>query len=289
MSRYFTDPRYSPATVRGASHINTGGIARPAAGPVQKAPFFTSPKDKPPAENAVAEGPAFPIKPFQLKPDIERQRSYQNWQVVQQQRDRTEPVTQPVISANDNAAAPIQLAKLNYATGENYKLRTHQGTGAWMALIELAPWGGEGWHLSIFPTGQESWTGNYKPVKGNYKAVYSQKWMDYNEFHITDDKGTHFFYTDGCVPIEAGTHGESAPWGNPLWASANYLVAMYFSRDQTWLNNYVASQIAEKKEQKKNFATEEQIWKEYLEAAKHDASLGQPDGWDRFKASYQHQ
>jgi hypothetical protein len=186
-----------------------------------------------------------------------------------------------------SAAPVVQLQKLIYATGDNYRMRVHQNSNTWMALIELDNFNGKGWHLSIFPSNQHTWRDNYQLPATGHKPVYSREWMNYDEFHLTSPEGKHFFYHENCTPMARGMQGESAPWGNPSWAMANYLVAYYFKKDMQWLNAYVSSQVEAKKQEKKDEVDEQVIWNAYKEAVKLDGSLANDGGYEKFKSLYQ--
>lgn len=127
--------------------------------------------------------------------------------------------------------------------------------GRWMLNQGLEAIGYPKWHITIFPSHQDTWTDSYQlPAKGRRGIA---GWMEYSEFHITSPGGKkHFHYTDQLVPLKESSQArsKSAPWGDTDWAMANWIVTLWFRGGNHecyhWLAQYVTERPnAEKAEQ----------------------------------------
>lgn len=135
--------------------------------------------------------------------------------------------------------------------------------GRWMINQGLAQIGYPQWHITIYPSYQDTWTGTYQlPAKGKRGIA---DWMEYAEFHVTSPGSVkHFHYTDQLLPLKESeeARSKSAPWSDPEWATANWIVTLWFRNGDhacyQWLAQYVtdrpgaerAEQIATKNQER---------------------------------------
>jgi hypothetical protein len=160
-----------------------------------------------------------------------------------------------------------RVRAVNYAVpGE--AVVTASGSDEWMVVQGLNSIGYATWHMTIFPVGQENWSGTYRLPANGTRPI--KPWMQYDEFHLTSPEKVHFYYTDECVPLRASLHtgAKSPDWSErELWAHANYLCAYWFSVDMDALNAYVAdrprAEAEEARERKIEEAHQDRLWQMY--------------------------
>lgn len=174
--------------------------------------------------------------------------------------------TRAVASRSGESAEPMQLRKVSEVVPGGAVVTASRG-GNWMLVQGLDLFGFANWHLTIFPSGQESWKGTYAlPAKGT-RGVGA--WMQFDEFHLTYE-GMHFFYTDGCVPLAGSmsSSGKSPAWSHEGWKWANWVCASYFGVSQTALDEYVTLRPQQEKAERDELQAEQRhqdlMWKRYM-------------------------
>lgn len=197
------------------------------------------------------------------------------------------------------AREPVQMRAVKEVAQEG-SVVVGARDGTWMLVNGLDRFGFAKWHLTIFPSQQESWRKPYKlPASGKRPVA---DWMQFDEFHLTFE-GQHFFYTDQCVPLAGSmtSGGQSPAWNHERWAWANYVCANYFGVSQEWLDNYVreagVNEKAERDEQRAEERHQELMWKRYLHWVKQRPEIYAKtqktfEAWsqelmDGFQGSYQ--
>lgn len=173
--------------------------------------------------------------------------------------------TASIIGERTGEGEAMQLKRVTDAVPEGAVVAASRDS-RWMIVQGLDTWGFANWHLTIFPSNQESWKGTYALPASGKRGV--GKWMEYDEFHLTFE-GQHFFYTDGCVPLPGSQYssGKSPPWTEEKWQWANWVCAGYFGVSNEWLNEYVKSRPQEEQQERQSSKMEEQhqerMWKRY--------------------------
>jgi hypothetical protein len=162
----------------------------------------------------------------------------------------------------------------------------------WMIVQGLQ----QGWHLTIIPENQDNWGRPFSlPANGSQGIM---DWMTFDEFHITSPQSVkHFFYTEKFIPLAASmwTRSKSAPWTDPDWYTANWLVTGWFKGNEStlkWLTDYVQArpgqERAEARAQKSEETFQANIWQLYQKWVKAGNPPTEYDHWQaELRAKFQ--